>query len=61
MSPLDTTTFDNHLDWIIGLLVALTVLELVAVVLLGSILGLLKKWREERYLGDDLPGSNRAI
>ena len=44
------TVFDWHLDWIIGLLIALNVLSVVIAALLGSIYSQLKNWdRHRRY------------
>jgi len=40
---------DWHADWIMGLLGALVALGVIGVALLGSILGELRKWREDYW------------
>ena len=57
---MSEAVWDWHLDWILGLLVALTVLGVVTAALLGSILGEVRKFRQD-YWRDRGPfeGSNR--
>jgi len=48
---------DWHADWIIGLLSAIAFLGLLTVALLGSILGTLRRWEDQKrhHLRTDYP------
>lgn len=63
---MDPDLLDDHLDWIIGLLAALDVMALIGLIMLGTILGLLRKWWSDYDVrargGDDLlGGSHREL